>query len=135
MQCVKNLDDVFSSGNYNTPGLDNLVIVFEKCDPKKASSKCADETIINNFLKSKYILTVENQKRFIQHKFTADRINEGSELHWYAINPDQRTDFVNIITQTHINLNDDVWSFKNDDEVGFFITEAPVRTLPYDNRF
>ena len=58
-------DDLISiNGNYDSSLGTNLMVVFEKCDPNKAP-KCKDETDINKWMKSKYIVTVSNTKHFI----------------------------------------------------------------------
>ena len=52
----------------------------------------------------KYILTLRNEKRFIQHKFGKERISKRAEVHLYAIDPKLRTDNVHTITRMDLEL-------------------------------
>ena len=63
--------DIF--GNYDTKMAANLMIVFEKCD-KKVEKVCKSDAEINEWLAFKYIILLENEKRFIQHEFGDSRV-------------------------------------------------------------
>ena len=67
MRCIKNLDDLKIWGNYDTDKTSNLMVVFEKCDTAKRppGSKCKDETQIEEWMQFKYIITLENEVKFI----------------------------------------------------------------------
>jgi hypothetical protein len=56
------------------------VIVFEKCDPKKRplGQICKTEAEIEKWMAFKFIVTLENRKKFIQYKFKEERIEERS---------------------------------------------------------
>ena len=54
----------------------------------------------------KYILTLTNEKRFIQHKFGEERIEKRAEAHWYALDPSARTDYSHTITRLDLELQD-----------------------------
>ena len=54
----------------------------------------------------KYILTLTNEKRFIQHKFGEERIEKRAEAHWYALDPILRTDYPHTITRLDLELQD-----------------------------
>ena len=95
------------------------MVVFEKCDP--SVSTCWKEDEINEWLTFKYIITFTNEKRFVQHKFGKSRINANSDLHWNAIDPFFRTDFVMLITRMELDLQDNYWGFSKDDDSGFYI--------------
>ena len=53
-------------GNYDTGVANNLMIVFEKCDPQK-NDFCKSEEEIYEWLSFKYFVVIENSKRFIPH--------------------------------------------------------------------
>ncbi len=71
------------------------MIVFEKCDPdSQAEGFCKSDEEINDWITSKYILTFENQKRFIQHQFDEQSLYEEGKLTWQIMTADTRTDYV-----------------------------------------
>ena len=51
-------------GSYNTDKASNLMIVFEKCD-KTQGKKCKSNKKINEWLQFKYLVILENEKRFV----------------------------------------------------------------------
>ena len=63
LRCAKNSDDLYTAGNYDTATLDSLMVVFEKCTYD--FGLCATDDEIATWLGNKYIITLENQKRFI----------------------------------------------------------------------
>ena len=69
MKCVKDPKDMAVWGNYNTGNAGNFQVVFEKCDPSKDPVPCASEEAIDDWMASRYFVTLENQRKFIQHKF------------------------------------------------------------------
>ena len=71
------------------------MVVFEKCN--RTVTTCKDDTAIHDWMDEKYIIHVENVKRFIQHDFEEDRIELASVLHWHPLSADVRTDTVNLI--------------------------------------
>ena len=83
----------------------------------------------------RYIITVENEKHFIEHKFEKERIVKSSQSKWYALNNQARSDYVKVITRTAMQLNDDYMGFSKDEESGFFKTSQPTRAMPYPNTF
>ena len=98
------------------------MVVFEKCDRTKR--QCKSDTAIHDWMESKYIIHVENIKRFIQHDFEEDRIEKSSVLHWHPLSPDVRTDTVNLIQRQSMIMNDyrmNIGSLMYDDEMGFEI--------------
>ena len=107
--------------------------VFEKCDPAK--SLCLAEEKINEWLSWKYLVTVTNEKHFVQHKFGRSRIIESSDLQWNPIDPNIRSDFVKYITRTELDLKDDYWGLGAHNDSGFYISKKPSRSIPYENRF
>ena len=63
-------------GGYTTQATQNVMVVFDKCD--RTIRSCKSETDINKWLENKYIVHVENIKRFIQHEFEDERIEMAS---------------------------------------------------------
>ena len=61
---------------------------------------------------SKYILALTNEKRFTQHKFGKDRIEKNAEAHWYALNPNVRSDHAHTITRLDLELQDSYTGFQ-----------------------
>jgi hypothetical protein len=61
-------------------------------------------------MESKYIVILQNQAKFIQHRFTSSKIEREASLKVYPLSPEQRTDFVNVISRTELNLSDSIWN-------------------------
>ena len=66
MHCFEN--KIKLQGEYDSSKARHLAIVFEKCDPKKRST-CKSETEIENWIKGKYIITIENTWTFRSYEF------------------------------------------------------------------
>jgi len=125
-------------GNYDSSATSNLMIVFEKCDPRKRALeglKCKSATEIDKWLEFKYMLVLENSRQFVQHKFGEMRIEESSHLKWYPISTKTRTDVVKMITRTDMQLNDSPFGMTTDQIEGYEIEQMPSRELPYKNKF
>ena len=61
MKCIdQSSTEIF--GSYNTDRASNLMVVFEKCNSEFET--CKSEAEIDKWLEFKYIVTVENEKRF-----------------------------------------------------------------------
>ena len=64
MKCID--DDQFDIiGNYNTDRAQNFMIVFEKCNSEVLGRACKDDKDINEWLKFKYIIALENERFFV----------------------------------------------------------------------
>ena len=90
-------------GNYDAREVSNLMIVFEKCDPRaraKKGLKCKTDAEIDKWLALKYLFVLENQRQFVQHKFGEERIDESAHVSWYPISTKTRVDVVKMITRT-----------------------------------
>ena len=86
MRCVEDQNELYTHGNYNTPNAGNFMIVFEKCDETKTPEiKCANDTEINEWMVFKYIITLENHKKFKSHMFGDQTTLESAEIKWYAL--------------------------------------------------
>ena len=62
-------------GNFESPDVNVLMVTFEKCDPQKRDD-CKTEDEIIEWLEFKYIIVLENTKKFISHKFQEERIEQ-----------------------------------------------------------
>ena len=66
--CIKNLDDdAYGFGNFQTVTASVIMIVWERCDPKKNALsdvtkdiKCANDTDYREFTKGHYIISMDN---------------------------------------------------------------------------
>ena len=78
MRCIKNLDELKIWGEFDTNKGSNLMITFEKCDISKRppGAKCKSEAEIEAWMTFKYIVTLENEKKFISHKFGESRVDK-----------------------------------------------------------
>ena len=86
-------------------------------------------------MNTRYLVTLENEKRFIEHKFNQDRVVASAETKWFPLNSQSRSDYVRLITRTRMDLEDDYWGFQSEGDKGFFTELKPTRNLPYSNKF
>ena len=132
-------------GSYETSVAQNFQAVFELCDeeknkenPETASIVCANQTEVNEWMSFKYIMAVEQNKNFIQHKFGEQRFEFSAEAQWYPINPEQKEDYVNRYTRATVELSDNFFSIGNyfiETDEGFKNTRLPTRGIPYNNKY
>jgi len=52
-------------GNYDTTEASSIMVVFERCSPLKNKVKCKTDAQIDEWMQSKYIIMISNQKNFI----------------------------------------------------------------------
>ena len=69
------------------------MVVFEKCENSEVL-KCKDDSIINEWMRGKYIITLTNTKHFIQNKFKDESVHEHSEIKWFPLTDSLRSDQV-----------------------------------------
>ena len=76
MRCIKNLNEIKMWGDYDTDKASSLMIVFEKCDISKLApgQRCKTEAEIEKWMAFKYIVILENESKFISHKFDERRL-------------------------------------------------------------
>ena len=87
MKCIDEQDQDYAiQGSYNTDKASNLMVVFERCD-KLGPIPCQSDQAISEWLEYKYIVTLENEKRFVVDQFKGDRISAHSEISWHALSP------------------------------------------------
>ena len=64
----------------------NLQVTVEKCN-KELRSTCKSEKEIEEFLKGKYLVTVENNWKYNQDEYSTRRIEPYSKFRWIAVSP------------------------------------------------
>ena len=98
------------TGNYNTDKANNIMIVFEKCNSEILGRSCKTDIEIDEWLKFKYIVVLENERFFVQDKFDAERMSGISHLSWYSLTLlGQRSDYVRMINLSDVVLNDFIY--------------------------
>ena len=86
----------------------------------------------------KYFLILTNQRKFYQHKFDDNRIQQTSETLWLPMNFFTRTEYVIQTTRTELELNDNllnIGGLMTEHHYGFFNARMANRELPYPNDF
>ena len=136
LKCV-NLEASYNLlGNFNTELASNLMIVFERCDMKVSGNNCASDAEFKDWVTSKYLITLENEKRFVNHKFKKQSVATSSAIHWLGLSADSRLDLPKVLKRTHIERSDepfDVAEFRTVEIDGFIIENQGTRALPYKN--
>ena len=126
-------------GNYNTDKANNIMIVFEKCNSEALGRACKTDDEINDWLRFKYIVALENERFFVQDKFDEERIKGVSHLSWYSVTPlNQRSDYVRMINLSDVVLNDDIYDVANQNEeteMAFTFGDSALRSMQYLNDF
>ena len=90
-------------------------------------------------MKWKYIVSLENEAKFIQHKFGDQRVSAKSTIRFYPMSYKTRIDFVKTIYRSEIILSDSVFNIgglMNEVETAYFVESGgATRELPYLNLF
>lgn len=104
MRCLADYKELSMFGDYDTDKAANLMVVFEKCDLTKRApgEKCKSEKQIEDWMLYKYIVLLENEAKFIQHKFGKDRVEEKSTTRFFPLNYNSRVDFVKTIFRSDV---------------------------------
>ena len=92
LKCIQDPQQLTLFGNYDTEQAANLMIVFELCNPKLR--KCKTEDQIREWLQRKYIVTLQNNKRFVQHEFDDKRIAMHADMRYLPVSSHLKTDIV-----------------------------------------
>ena len=72
---LKCLDEQIEiNGNYNTGVASNLIIAFVKCSDDSKKGRCKSDGEIEKWLENKYLITLENEKKFVQYEFDDKRL-------------------------------------------------------------
>ena len=138
LKCPENKTDLEIMGNYDSSAAANVMVVLEKCDNKTSTITCKSNAEIDAFLEFKYILLLQNERKFIQYQFGEGSINRVATLKWYGVNANSRSDFVLRFQRTIIGREDSIFSVAGLDSVseeGFYSTDGATRELPYVNNY
>ena len=139
MKCLDQPFDMFNLyGNYNSGTAANLFIVFERCQPETGVRVCKSETVIDNWLKGKYFLLLDNEKRFIKNQFHERSIDSTSKTKWYPVSPKTRDDNLRVIKRGSVELKDSFYSILgsySDTNENFFTYDENVqpRAITYND--
>ena len=88
------------------------MVVFEKCNSEVLGRACKDDSVINEWLKFKFIIALENERHFVQDSFGEDRVVGYSSVAWYAMTLlGQRNDYVKVVNLNDLVLNDSIFDF------------------------
>ena len=80
-----------------------ISVFFEKCSGRP---DCKNQTEILSFLRRKFIFTLQNENIFQTDDYTQNKISKWSKVRWYPINSQLRTEYVNQILRTNLELYD-----------------------------
>ena len=133
LKCIKDPFKLF--GNFNSNAASNLMVVFEKCDPSERT--CKSEEAYVEWMKGKYILTLQNEVKFQSHVFdTKDRLISESSTQWYNLSSVLRLDYVNMVQRSELELSDVVYGigglFTAAGLRGFVLEDRPSRFMIYE---
>ena len=83
------------------------MVVFERCISNSTQGiNCQNDTVIDEWLADKYIVTLENEKLFIANEFEGDRIKTQSKIVWHALSPNMRNEYVKNVQLADLKLSD-----------------------------
>ena len=122
-------------GNYNTAKAKQLVLTFEICRdaPDAEVKKCFDyDTVIEPWLRRKFLFTLENRKLFSKEQIESDKIKLYSALQWHVVSPQIRTDNYFSLSVTELNLQDSIGTVGFEEEVHQIFDVNPTGTRLYD---
>ena len=111
------------------------MIVFERCDPFKRFT-CRSPAEIDNWMSSKWIVFLKNERKFVQHKFDDGRLTLHSTLNFYPLTAGQRLDYVEMVNRSEIAVNDEVMSVGGlgaEEFTGFSMTKQASRVMSHKN--
>ena len=81
---------------------------------------------------------LENEKKFVQHKFGKDRVDAKSTTRFFPMNYNSRLDYVKMIYRSDVQLSDSIKDFgglMTEYDTAYFLEEKFNRLLPYKNKF
>ena len=84
----------------------------------------------------KYIITLENESKFISYKFGKDRKDQKSVIRLYAANYQARLDYVKKIYRSEIKFKDryfNIAGLGDETEMTFDMEHKQTRIMPYTN--
>ena len=102
LQCISQDYELY--GDFNSGSASHLVIQFEKC----AGENCKSESEITTFLRRKFILTMQNGQSFNNDDYTHSKIQKSSKAVWYMVNSQYRSEYINELQVTQLDLQDSI---------------------------
>ena len=103
MQCIDEDFSIF--GDYRSFAVQHLSIQFEACDYIN-NSTCKSYEEIRQFMRRKFIMTLENARVFKSHLYDEDKISEESRCSWHQMNTVLRQESVNQLQIHAVTLQD-----------------------------
>ena len=89
-------------------------------------------------MRGKYILTVVNEKKFINHEFGEDSIDRHSYSKWYSMTYTSRLDYVNVVQRKEMEIDDSFFNLGDiltDGDAGFRVEKDNSREMTYKNLY
>lgn len=109
LKCIR--EDYSIAGNFNTGIGANLMVVFERCVGNTSEGlPCKSPAEIEEWMRFKYIFTLENEVKFVQHLIDAESMVKQSVASWYSLVSVLRVDSVKMLKRISVNLQDEVYS-------------------------
>ena len=130
MKCLKDLGEYTAFGNYDTPKAENLMIVFEKCDPKVSKITCKTNEEIDQWMFSKFFVLFTNKREFKSYLFDQHPVVKSAKLQWYPLIGGSRVDYVLQVFRKEVELHDmivDLGSSTMKKDRGFVVEQKPSR--------
>jgi len=95
---------------------------------------CKSDEEIKEWLKQKYILTLNNQRRFRLEEFRKGKVVPESRTNWIPINTQYREEVVFKIEITSLELQDLIWQWGNwtKENIDSIFKIAQVGSRPYE---
>ena len=110
LSCID--DKVTVHGDYNSHTVSHFQIHLVKCDPDQRTT-CKSEEEITEWLKRKFIIVVNNQRRFNQHEYGVNKVTSESLFTWFPIKSTDRQEKVNVINSEELLLQDKTYQFSD----------------------
>ena len=95
MWCLDDPLDI--QGNYDTIAARTPSISLVKCDREKRTT-CKSDKEIDDFVRGKFLITIENSWKFHQDEYGINRVEPYSRFRWYPLEP-------SIIQETYVKFS------------------------------
>ena len=73
-------------------------------------------------MKSKYIIILANENKFMNHMFDGETMQRESRITWSSLTPFARTEFINMVERIRVERNDGLFGvslFEKENNDGF----------------
>ena len=93
-------------GNYDTTAARTVVINVYKCNPSVRDT-CKSEEEIDDFIRGKYIIILENNYKFKQENYSReDRVMKRSEMHFIPLDPGRSEELIKKVEVYDVTFQD-----------------------------